>query len=33
MGGRRWCSIGFVLVLNIVAKTFAGWRRRKLEGS
>jgi phosphate transport system permease protein len=24
--------IAFVLVLNIVAKTFAGWRRRKLEG-
>jgi phosphate transport system permease protein len=24
--------IAFVLLLNIVAKTFAGWRRRKLEG-
>jgi phosphate transport system permease protein len=25
--------IVFVLVLNIVAKTFTGWRRRKLEGN
>ena len=24
--------IAFVLVLNIVAKVFAGWRRRSLEG-